>query len=446
MIRTRLFILLSGFMFWFGLGKSAAAQDMMAPVNCSLPLVDMPFNTQAHAWPSMQQSLGLTDCFYGVLHESVARGMASQFMRGRREFLTSMAILAVDIPTFYIPLGNSWLHEEWHRAVMAVHGISSYDEVNDFPFGSPIIQVSHVKDEDLVRLKQNSNSDLVRLAEAGVESQLESNVDIEKRIFFQYNSAPHSLILLMNAVNGVGYIISGSSKEADTIKRDYNRRQHKQQERDFVGHDFTSWVYDLNRPDEPYSARGVHPLGDGYNRYRGKSDLNSFERHYLSYQGTMSLLNLIDPFFLGIFQMPSIVSPGYMNGGLHHYLTSFGSDIGGRLYYMPQIDQKWFGRLHIYQNAYRSFLGLEAERIDMSLTPYFGLGVRVMGWQQPAEQAFRTREAATGGMGSVRLNYRRGGVWTPYAEVEGKTEGWVAGNPYLGRNTGLRLGINATIL
>ncbi|TJZ63124.1 hypothetical protein FAZ15_02165 [Sphingobacterium olei] len=30
-------------------------------------------------------------------------------------------------------------------------------------------------------------------------------------------------------------------------------------DRDFVGWDFTPWVYDLYRPNEPYEARGICP-------------------------------------------------------------------------------------------------------------------------------------------------------------------------------------------
>ena len=69
--------------------------------------------------------------------------------------------------------------------------------------------------------------------------------------------------------------------------------------RDFVGHDFTSWVYDLHRPDEPYAARGAHPSGVGYDRYRGPDDLTAGEKRYLDHMGRLQLLNFLDPNLVG---------------------------------------------------------------------------------------------------------------------------------------------------
>lgn len=422
------------------------AQEMMAPVHCTLPLWDMPFNSQTGQAPSMGQSLAVTTCFYGTLHEGLARGLGTGPGASRHSLTTTLSIAAADILSFYLPPGTSWLHEEWHRAVMTRNGISSYNEVYKFPIGEGVIQVSRVRDDQLARLKAEDNPDLVRLAAAGIESGNEANVDIERRMFYQFNEAPHQFILLVNALEGMFYVQSGSTDEPDRIKEKFNRQQHRQDERDFVGHDVTSWMYDLNRPDEPYANRGPHPLGDGIDRYRGRDDLNSFEQRFLKRQGLYSLLNLVDPIPWGKTRFSGDWSPGYYIWGLHHYLTSFGADLGGRFLYMPQIDQKWFARLHLYQNAYRWFPGVEVERIDWPVSPQWALGMRGMIWQQPHEQAFRTRDAMTGGLGALRLSLKRWIIWNPYVEVEGKTEGWVAGNTDLGRSLALRLGIHATLL
>jgi len=63
--------------------------------------------------------------------------------------------------------------------------------------------------------------------------------------------------------------------------------------RDFVGMDFTSWVYDLFRPNEPYTNRGIHPSGVGIKRYIKTSDLTKEEQSYLKLQGFLSLFNFI---------------------------------------------------------------------------------------------------------------------------------------------------------
>lgn len=56
--------------------------------------------------------------------------------------------------------------------------------------------------------------------------------------------------------------------------------------RDFTGHDFVAWVYDLHRPDEPYGARGIHPSGVGIDRYRKSAQLTPDERESMSPSGT----------------------------------------------------------------------------------------------------------------------------------------------------------------
>ena len=52
-----------------------------------------------------------------------------------------------------LPFTDAWVHEEWHRAVLGRRGIDSFDDVYRFRV-TDAIAVSHVRDEDLIRLKR----------------------------------------------------------------------------------------------------------------------------------------------------------------------------------------------------------------------------------------------------------------------------------------------------
>src|SRR6185295_15238755 len=126
--------------------------------------------------------------------------------------------------------------------------------------------------------------------------------------------------------------------------------------RDFTGHDFTAWVYDLHRPDEPYSARGVHPSGVGIDRYIKPSDLSSGEFAYLRRQGRLQLLNLIDPFMFGLHEVTLDVhgTPMRMNANIGHLLTSFGRTIDTNIF-VARGGAKVMVTMHAYANGERSF-------------------------------------------------------------------------------------------
>lgn len=61
--------------------------------------------------------------------------------------------LGVDYLLTKVPYGYAFQHEEFHRSVMSVRGIYSYDEVWEFGKGFDIA-VTGVRDEDLIRLKK----------------------------------------------------------------------------------------------------------------------------------------------------------------------------------------------------------------------------------------------------------------------------------------------------
>jgi hypothetical protein len=87
---------------------------------------------------------------------------------------------AIGIPTLTVldllvlQYAGGWTHEEWHRAVLASHDVSSrntiYDPAN---WGDSVIAVDSVTDADLQRLKSTWPADTARLQEAGNEANLE---------------------------------------------------------------------------------------------------------------------------------------------------------------------------------------------------------------------------------------------------------------------------------
>ena len=54
----------------------------------------------------------------------------------------------------------------------------------------------------------------------------------------------------------------------------------------------------MQRPDEPFEDRGVHPYGEGIDRYRSLEDLSDSEINYQ--EACHHFLNLLNPHFFGI--------------------------------------------------------------------------------------------------------------------------------------------------
>lgn len=427
------------------LAPNIFAQEYFDPENvyCRFPLVESPFNTTLKAWPSMDQSLNFSKCAYLVGHKYIPQVFGGDISGWRSSFLQRLEVGIFDLAMFYIPPGEAWLHEEWHRAVMSRRGISSYNEVYNFDIGSEAIKVSHVKDSELIALKKHHNPDLVRLAEAGNESSYELNLAVEKDEFFRGTDTFDQILLLANYANAIYYVVSGSSKDADSVSTEMEKKENTEEKRDFVGHDFTSWVYDLHRPDEPYEARGVHPSGNGIDRYRLYGDLSNKEKRFLKLQGALSFLNLLDPFLLRkthFMIKGNDENPTYWNASLRHHLTSFGYLIETNLFYKVE-KMNFFLGLKSYQNDKRAFPGLALELFEYPFMSEYFISLRGMVWEQPYEQRFYTSSGRTGGLLGARLSRVLHQAYRGYFETEAKTEGWVAGNPFLDKNLTFRLGM-----
>src|SRR5688572_24886583 len=127
------------------LPNAVDGQASPARARLDLPLLDVPDNFAfGYRAPSMQQSLALTNSFYPLAHAGILRALSDH------RLLSRFAVLGFDLLATWLPPGEAWLHEEFHRAVMSSRGISSYNGTYDLELFAEIIAVSRVRDDDLV--------------------------------------------------------------------------------------------------------------------------------------------------------------------------------------------------------------------------------------------------------------------------------------------------------
>lgn len=413
----------------------ARAQEDAPKIDVTL--FDAPYNV-AHGLraPSMQQSLTLTASTYDLAHLSLQNVFGD-----KHEKLNKTAVAAFDFLTVAVlplPLTDAWLHEEWHRAVMGSRGIDSFDDVYKLETGAVSISVSHVTDEDLIRLKKEHPADLVRLDEAGVEGETMLVQRLEKEHFFDRSHAYHLPLYWLMKLGVYAYIGSGTDRSTDVDTDESNAKDGTDvKRRDFTGHDFLGWMYDLSRPNEPYTARGIHPSGVGINRYRKTTDLTPEELAFLDKQGKLSLVNFADSNMIGI--------DSFRTGGVEwnatgaHYLTSFGYTLDANVFLRAR-GQKMFVTLHRYTNHDRSFPGVDVELVDRSFGKY-RVTPRLALWSQPEDQLFRTSNGKIGGLAGLRVDLPMRGLYGSYVAVDAKSAGWTTGNEHLGANFSVRIGI-----
>lgn len=348
---------------------------------------------------------------------------------------------------FFCPIGPGWLHEEWHRAVMNSYNISSFNDMNTFPFGQTLVSVNSIADTDLSRLKQQNNSDFLRLMTAGLEAQYELVKNLQKVNFFYKLNLPLSISYFMNTLNNIAYVATCSDPSSDSMTIEMEKEEGASiKKRDFTGLDFIAWAYDLSRPDEPYSSRGIHPSGSGIRRYRRTSDLTRDELEYLKKMGSMQLLNLVSPslFFINSIQLTENLRGNF---SLFHYLTPFGYDLGANIFTSFKNTDLFFA-LHNYHNNKTSTLGIETSLINHPLTISgvpFSITPTVYIWMQPQDLQFKTSEVRTGGKIELSVASLHSKSIHPYITLGAKSEGWVAGDIDLGSSLNVKAGLELLV-
>jgi hypothetical protein len=358
---------------------------------------------------------------------------------------TNLSAGVVDYVLAYhlMVFGPVWLHEEFHRNGITHNCISSHnDTYYRFGGGNPGGSISKVRDEDMIRWKATAPQEMVRSFAAGIEAQYELVRNMRKDNFFNNTHYANAAMNILITKQAVDYVNQFKQKEYDATIDTANKYEPTVAGRDFVGWDFTAWVYDLHRPGEAYTARGIHPSGIGIHRDIKRSDLTKEEHAYLTKMGRLQYINFLSPAMLGIPRIKLNEKTSFSFAG-RHTLNSFGYDLGADVFLNIKGSQ-WLVGLHGYHNKERVFPGIEVEKPACNIKvakkniPVKG---RAMLWLQPENQSFSTSKAQAGGLLQIRGQYSIGKALSTYAELEAKTEGWVAGNPYLNKNVTMRMGL-----
>ncbi|MBC7916115.1 MAG: hypothetical protein H7Y07_18580, partial [Pyrinomonadaceae bacterium] len=199
-------------------------------IQLDFPLVDAPYIGYAaktvndgqvtagaiargYANPSMQQSLTITTDLYTAVHYGIQRRVANSKRINnlptgwqKRFFNISIHYLA-DFVLMYSPLGGGWLHEEYHRSVMTLGQVNSFDDMNKFPIGATTVSVSHVADADLVRFKASDPKAFIRMHVAGIEGEYLMVDKLQKNNFFYNQSLPFESQYLLTTLNSALYVL-----------------------------------------------------------------------------------------------------------------------------------------------------------------------------------------------------------------------------------------------
>jgi hypothetical protein len=418
-----------------------------AQIHVDLPLLDARTNLELSAWPSMQQSMMLTKSTYYLVHAGLLKllpAWSSEWPQWFNALEDGLVVGGADILLDGLPLGATWMHEEWHRALMRRRNIGSYNGVYDWHVFSAATPVKHVLDEDLIRLKRDYPAEMTRLSAAGLEGDLSLILEFDRDRFF-YGTRAGILVTEWLELAAILTYMTFSAHASNGITADFNQKEGSDvRERDFTGLDPLGWVYDLHRPAEPYEARGIHPSGVGIDRYRSESDFTPAERHFLVQQSWLSFLNLANPNLYGI----DFFSWGNSrwNASLQHYMAPFGYALNLN-FFLQSGSWNWFAQAHANVNDSLVLPGVTLELLRLH-APFFHqltLAPRADLWLQPKDQYYYANSASLGGAVQLRMSLPLLAALELYVQGEAKTAGWIAGETFAGNSVNAQLGVEAVL-
>ena len=387
--------------------------------------------------PSMQQSVRLSaslvnSTYYLLGKINLDNLTPSPFVNG---IAYSLLYTGAYIFLEYIPGGVSWVHEEYHRAVLNVNNVSSYDEVYDFKFLASIIRVNNVEDTALILFKKNNPQSFVRLHSAGIEGENMLIFELFKRNFYYNQNFSYGVIAASSVLNSFSYIYSCQTAYAEQTTDEENAKDGTNiKVRDFTGLDFTAWVYDLYNPFEPYEARGIHPSGVGIDRYLKPSDLTQKQLKLLKREAYLHLLNFVSPFYLG-FKRIKVSENFEFNFMVRHLLNAFGHNID-LIFMAKHKNLNFLAGLDFYKNKFLTLPGVDFSIYDYdlkikNLNLYNSL--RIKAWLQPENLLYFDTEFSPGYLAEYKLSFRKG-IFEPYFITSYKTRGYVEGDEFLRQN------------
>jgi hypothetical protein len=441
---------------------SGQEQGGASLLKLDFPLFDFPYQIDAmdasgygffgsYASPGMDQSLALTLDLYSSMHFGMRKlydnlGLAPMWKNAIYYGGTAAGILAF---AYLLPFGYPWMQQEFTRSILSRFDMNSvngrYDVFNVGP-------VAGVTDAQLERFKAENPHDMIRMNVTITEGYtLFSDFMLRKVFFSDLHNLSNWTALITALLGGIGNNFAGVAAEyygADFIDNDiktWYKNDGEEESRSLYGVSSINWVYDLFRPNEPYSARGTHPSGSGVARYITWEQLSDDERQYLIQQGWLSYLNILSPLYYGFNSFPLGKTGIEWNAALHHYLTSFGSDVQAQLF-LKKTPFNMLFTYHNYQNYHNYFPAIEAELVDfpVQFTPKFGLllSPRLLLGMQPKDQVFTTGDPEFLGLLGCRVDFGVSKHFFPYFDLTLKTDGWVAGNEYLESNVSFKAGLS----
>jgi hypothetical protein len=440
--------------------------DSLKQYGVGLTLLDLPYQYYAaktvnqkptatgyakgYANPSMKTSMSASNSVYTAAHYGIKELFKTN---GKKGFLSTVKKLAYPVAVFYsdqllafVPGGDGWLHEEFHRAVMTRAHVNSFDDMNRVPLGSELVSVNRIQDEDLIRFKKQDAAGFTRMQEAGIEGEYLLIDQMQRNNFFSGQKLLHEFHYILTTANSIAYVRESANPKTVDVETDkMNQNELTIPQRDFTGFDFSGWVYDLFRPGEPYEQRGAHPSGVGINRYRKTTDLTADELSFLKKQGNLQLLNLISPMMFG-FRRIGLGNQLRGNFAIRHFLTSFGDDIQLNVFVRSPHYHYVFA-YHQFQNKEHSFPALQAEILEHPTKMWgkkYVVDYKILIGLQPSDQRFISSRADFLGLLGFKVRAAGFNKIKPYFELEAKTKGWVAGNTFLSSNASVCAGLAYT--
>lgn len=402
---------------------------------------------KAYFNPSMKQSISLSSSFYNSIYFGISKLNISWFNSDFANYFTQSIIeTGIILVVEFFPLGDSWLHEEFHRAVLTKNYVNSYNEVNNFPIFKQLISVNNVTDNDLVRFKNDNPTDFVRLHAAGIEGEYMLIRNLQSKNIFHNQRHEYFISNFLWTTNSFYYVFFCHQNDAEITTKEINAEDGSNiPKRDFTGLDFTAWVYDLFKPIEPYSTRGIHPSGVGYDRYIAPSDLTTAELKYLKKQGFLQLLNFASPMMLGINNIPLTIKGNkyIFNFAFRHLLTSFGYDISFDLFLKTE-KLNILVSTHSYNNKQLTLPGIELNIIDYKLiNRKFKIlaSTKSMIWLQPENLFYADNKSKLGGLIGTDVKIGKEKLFLDF-NFQYKSKGWVASEVFQNNNFSAGFGLN----
>jgi hypothetical protein len=398
---------------------------------------------------SLEQGFQITNAITQTMHWGIAQIPVFK----KRPILQKITHTLITIPAEILVgkyYGNSWRHEEGHRAVLANSFVYSYNPLVIFnkkpgTGSKTVASVSYILDTNLVMMKENDNANFVRMSTVGAETQISALNKMQRNSFFYDQKTITSINYILNALNVTGYMRTCANKEKGTkLTLDNMALEGSNQNlRDFTGLDYTAWAYDLFNPTAKYSERGLNPYGNGYDRYIYGDKLTSEQYDWLKKQTNLSYLNFISPamFFINEINLKNGAS---FNFSGRYYPTSFGNQIGIDLFF-KNAKYNIVVSPHLNQNYENNFFGIEAMIFEKPVKikqHQFLATTRVVADLQPKNQSFKTSSADFTGLIELDLIYKASKHFFPYISFEAKSKGWIAGNAFLNEHYSIKAGLS----